>query len=153
MSKRSLVWLRLRFDQSKTQLVKYTSLVWTKQPGCRRCCVHVRAVPSCIFGDNTRLSRPYTRLHNTGFISYCVQCGEKKVQTSSADISLEMGNISWSRVQGVMGNVQEVIMLRSVCRWEHTLTHSWKPDCSSSAEAHAYYSNHVQINPLHMEPM
>lgn len=132
MSKRSLVWLRLRFDQSKMQLVKYSSLVWTKQPGCRCCCVHVKAASSCIFGDKTRLSRPHTRLHNTGLISYCVQCGEKKVQTSSADISLEMGNISW-RVEGVTGNVQEVIMLGSVCRWEKDWYTLWLTPGSQTA--------------------
>lgn len=147
MSECSLVHLRLRFDQSKMQLIKHTSLVWTKQPGCRHCCVHVKAAPSCICGDKTRLSRPHTHLHNTGFISYCVECRGKKVQTSSADISSEKSNISWRRGEGGDGecvrgdNAEECVQMgRGLI---HTLTHSWKPDCSSPAEGRAYYSNRV----------
>lgn len=79
-----------------------------------------RSAPRRMFGDKTHLSLPHMCLHNTGSISY-----------EGGDGECARGDNAAECVQMGKGPI-------------HTLTHSWKPDCSSSAEARAYYSNHLK---------
>lgn len=58
----------------------------------------------------------HTQAYTTPALSYSVLSVDREKGANTTAISLEMGNI-WRRVKGVIGNVQEVTMLKSVCRW------------------------------------
>lgn len=116
------------------------TLVWT-----RHCCVHERGLhlDACLAIRHT--CHYHTRAYTTQALSHIVLSVEGN---KHCWYFIRNGQYQQEKDEGGDGecargdNAAECVQMGKGPI--HTLTHSWKPDCSSSAEASAYYSNHLK---------